>query len=540
MKNRIKYTAALLLGGLLGFSSCTDNFEQYNATDGAYTDELQKYDNQTNLVPFATIQKGIIYQTGIEGTDWQYQVMQNLEADMFGGYFHDMDGSFNDKNSTYKLNDGWTNALWTYTYAQCMPVILNSEELNSEKEFPLYHALTKILKVATMHRVSDYYGPILYRNFGKENATPETQEQVYKDFFEDLDAAVKILKDYKSAVSFATSDFMMPEGKRTPAQWLKFANSLRLRLAMRVSNVNPTMAGEQARAALDPSNGGVLEKATETVGEYGIRNPLGGVNGWGEVFMNASLESFLTGYNDPRLKSYFLPAVGGSDEGQGNVPELKPIAGTYKGVRQGSGVSDNRYARHSTPTITTSSNIIVMTAAEVWFLRAEAALRGYVTTKSAKDCYEEGVRTSFTQWDANDVDKYLQSDATPAKYKDAFDSKFDSDPTTAVTPKWDEGASDEQKLEKIITQKWLAIYPEGCEAWAEQRRTGYPKLLKVAVNNSGKVAGQQIDTDIMIRRIFFPQDYKTTNPSLYNALVSALGGADTGATRLWWDTGKNF
>ena len=104
--NKIKYTTALLLGGLLSFSSCTDNFADFNSTDGAYTEELQKYDNQTNLVPFATIQKGIIYQTGVDGTDWQYQVIQNLVADMFCGYFHDMNGSFNANNSTYNLNNG--------------------------------------------------------------------------------------------------------------------------------------------------------------------------------------------------------------------------------------------------------------------------------------------------------------------------------------------------------------------------------------------------------------------------------------------------
>lgn len=83
--NKIKYTAVLLLGGLLSLSSCTDNFAGFNDTKGAYTDDLQKYDNQTNLVPFSTIQKGIIYQTGVEGTDWQYQVIQNLVADMYGG-----------------------------------------------------------------------------------------------------------------------------------------------------------------------------------------------------------------------------------------------------------------------------------------------------------------------------------------------------------------------------------------------------------------------------------------------------------------------
>ena len=152
--NKIKYTTALLLGGLLSFSSCTDNFADFNSTEGAYTDELQKYDNQTNLVPFSTIQKGIIYQTGVDGTDWQYQIVQNLVADMFCGYFHDMTGSFNANNSTYNLNNGWTSAMWVYTYGYVMPSIADAEALNTEKEWPLYHAITKILKVATLHIVS--------------------------------------------------------------------------------------------------------------------------------------------------------------------------------------------------------------------------------------------------------------------------------------------------------------------------------------------------------------------------------------------------
>lgn len=538
--NKIKYTTALLLGGLLSFSSCTDNFTDFNSTDGAYTDELQKYDNQTNLVPFSTIQKGIIYQTGVNGTDWQYQIIQNLAADMFCGYFHDMNGAFNANNSTYNLNNGWTSAMWVYTYGYVMPSIADAEKLNTEKEWPLYHAITKIFKVATLHRVSDYYGPILYDGFGTADQKPQSQEEVYKRFFEDLATAVNILKDYKGGVSFESADFMMPEGKRTPAQWLKFANSLRLRLAMRVSNVAPALAEEQAKAALDSKNGGVLETANETVGQYGIRNPLGGVAGWSEVYMNASLESYLKGYNDPRIKSYFNLAQDGRDK-EGNiikevagVKQLNSIEGEYKGVRQGTGVADNRYSTHSQTAITTGSKIIVMSAAEVWFLRAEAALRNY-TSENVENCYKQGITVSFAQWDASGVSEYLESEETPAAYVDAFDKKFDADAPTSITPKWDESAPLELKLERIITQKWLAIYPEGCEAWAEQRRTGYPRLIKVAVNNSGNT----ISTDDMIRRVFFNQDYKTDNKALYDALVSKLGGADNGGTRLWWDAGGN-
>ena len=173
-----------------------------------------------------------------------------------------------------------------------------------------------------------------------------------------------------------------------------------------------------------------------------------------------------------------------------------------------------------------------MTAAEVWFLRAEAALKGYVDSGKEGEYYEKGVTTSFTQWGAGDVATYLTSNAVPSDYKDAFDTKFNVAAMTAITPKWNDNATKEQKLERIITQKWLALYPDGCEAWAEQRRTGYPKLFKVAVNLSGGT----IDTDVMIRRVTFPTDLDATT---MGSLKQLLGGNDDGGTRLWWDTGLN-
>ncbi|WP_291533501.1 SusD/RagB family nutrient-binding outer membrane lipoprotein [Bacteroides sp.] len=531
---RYKYIATLLLGGIVSFSSCTDNFDNYNSTQGAYTDELQEYDFQKQLIPFKTIQTAIVYQTGVEGTDWQYQIMQNLMADMFGGYFHDMNGGFNIQNSSYKLNTGWAGSQWSNTYAQGMPPIANAEKLCTKEEYPAFYALTKIMKVAMMHRVSDYYGPIIYKNFGLANPAPQSQKDVYSDFFNDLTEAIQVLKAHVAdggPNTFETADIMMPQGKRTYEQWLKFANSLRLRLAMRVSNVDATLARTQAQAALDASNGGVLEAIDETVGQYGVRNPLGAVNAWNEVFMNASLESFLCGYEDPRLSKYFLPAVGNTGA-DGEVPALFDIKGSFKGVRQGTALDkDNRYLTHSRSTATISTDIIIMTAAEVWFLRAEAALRGYVDAGKEAEYYKKGVETSFAQWGAGDASAYLASDATPSDYVDAFDKTFDVAAMTKITPKWAEG-SDEEKLERIITQKWLAIYPDGCEAWAEQRRTGYPKLFKVAVNLSDKT----ISTDIMIRRATFPTDLDASTTS---ALTQLLGGADNGGTRLWWDAGKN-
>lgn len=531
---RYKYIAIWMLGIATLCAACTDKFENYNSTPGSYTDDLQEYDFQKQLIPFKTIQTAIVYQTGVDGTDWQYQIMQNLGADMFAGYFHDMMGGFNAQNSSYKLNTGWVGAQWSYTYAQGMPSVAKAEALCTKEDYPAFYALTKIMKVAMMHRVSDHYGPIIYKNFGKATPTPQSQKEVYDDFFSDLSEAIQVLVAYvadRGPDTFEKADIMMPAGKRTYAQWLKFANSLRLRLAMRVSNIDSELARTQVQAALNPANGGVLEGVDETVGEYGVRNPLGGVSGWEEVYMNASLGSFLTGYGDPRLGKYFRTAVGNTGR-EGEAPELFPIVDTYKGVRQGTALDkDNRYMTHSRTTITTASDIILMTAAEVWFLRAEAALRGYADAGKEGEYYKKGVETSFEQWGAGNPADYLQSEAVPADYVDAFDKTFDVAAMTTITPKWEEGDK-ETKLERIITQKWLALYPDGCEAWAEQRRTGYPKLFKVAVN----LSDGDIDTDIMIRRVTFPTDLDGATTGSLNQL---LGGPDNGGTRLWWDAGKN-
>ena len=111
------YIANLLVAGLMTFTGCTDGFESDNANKAGYTPELQEYDLQKYVLNLGVMQQGIYfnYDWG-KGTDWTFQTIQNLGHDMFAGYFHDMNNSFNDKNSVYALNDGWTGSAWTYTY----------------------------------------------------------------------------------------------------------------------------------------------------------------------------------------------------------------------------------------------------------------------------------------------------------------------------------------------------------------------------------------------------------------------------------------
>jgi hypothetical protein len=175
-----------------------------------------------------------------------------------------------------------------------------------------------------------------------------------------------------------------------------------------------------------------------------------------------------------------------------------------------------------------------MTSAEVFFLRAEAALRGWANAGgTAKELYEKGITTSLNQWGVGDQAAAYINDATskPAPYVDPKNAENNSPALSSITVKWDEAASADAKLERIITQKWLAIFPEGQEAWSEFRRTGYPKLFPVVHNESNGT----INTAIQIRRISFPQAEYTGNQGEVQKAIQLLGGPDNGGTRLWWD-----
>ena len=380
-----------------------------------------------------------------------------------------------------------------------------------------------------MHRVTDYYGPVVYTNFAnpENNYQPDTQEEVYDEFFHELDTAVTVLSDYiermPEAAEFARFDILL-DGKYS--SWIKFANSLRMRLAMRLAVVSPLKARSEFLKALDNAYG-VFEYATELASVStgsGYSNPLGELNRvWNETYMSAAMESILTGYDDPRLKVYFETCTD------------KAYAGEYRGIRQGTCFAHNHYAGLSKLSVDQSTDAPLMSSAEIWFLRAEAALRGWIP-EDEEECYQNGIKASLHQRGIYQMDDYLNSERTAADFIDTQDPENNIPARCLVSPKWNPADDKEIKLEKIITQKWIALFPEGCEAWAEQRRTGYPRLFPVRFNHSRNGC---IDTETMVRRLNFPGTLQTEDREQYLALVEALGGPDHGGTRLWWDTGNN-
>ena len=519
--------AVVVLGG------CTKNFQSYNTDSSGITNAQLGPDFNYLGLWFPGIQQNIFGENG------DYQLCQNLNSDCYAGYYMSPDpfrGNIN--NQSYSLVDGWNSDVYNMAYTKVMaPIIIQlNRKYKAPTSSPHFWAVALILEVQTMSRVTDYYGPIPYSKVATGATTPyDSQQAVYNSFFAQLDTAVTNLQAYIAASPNATpfKAFDMVYGG-SYQEWLKYANSLRLRLAMHIVNVDPATAQAQAVKALTNS-GGLLTANTDnaTLSGFGYYNPIWWIGtSWTDLACGASLTSYLNGYKDPRLPQMVAPATSPAS-----------IAGQYVGIRAGTPVGGKpMYSGYSTPNFNVMQEytpMILMNAAEVWFLRAEAALRGW-STESAQTDYETGIKTSMAQWGVP-VGNYLADNtSTQADYVDpqtpqAGVANASIKAMSTITIAWNSAAGNEQNLERIITQKWLAMFPcGGWEAWTEYRRTGYPRLFPVVVNNSGGT----ISTDLQIRRIKYPSSEYTGNSAGVNGGVSLLGGPDNGGTPVWWDTNK--
>ncbi len=515
---------------VLTLAACTNSFEYYNTNKHEATEEQMEKDNLKTGAFFRQLQRAVVVFNDGTYYDSDYQIALNLLADSYAGYLAPTLSSNNGVHTgSYYMTENWCKALFNIGFTYAMPAWLQLTEAAEEAGQDEICALATIVKVAAMHRVTDYYGPIPYCDFGGDlQNTYDSQKDVYEMFFEELDEAIDVLTEYAVGGGSILEDYdYVYSGDAT--SWVKFANSLRLRLAMRVVYADESLAKTEAEKSISNAIG-VMTESTDIASlkhsaDLVYWHPIYEINknfNDGDTQMGASMDCFLNGYNDPRISVYFETA---SD-------------GAYHGVRNGIHTTNwssyrNSAGYVSAPAANSSSTEIVwMAASEVYFLRAEGALRGWSMGDDAKTLYEEGIAMSFTENSAGSSSDYIADDTSvPADFVDNTGNGNSTAAKSTITIAWDASADFETSLERIITQKWIALYPNGPEGWAEFRRTGYPKLLPV-VNNDSSGA---VSTDEQIRRVPFSVDEYSDNPSGVAAGVTALGGADNAGTKLWWD-----
>jgi hypothetical protein len=500
---------------------CTDDFEEINTNPlSLSTDKLA--DSQVlQGQAFAQAQ-----YTSMMGLHWRFQISQSLFSDLWAGYYATTAVGFDSDRFTQVGR--WADLAWGSFYGIAAPQVKLVEDLARETGNTVGEAMAKVVRVNGYHRMTDYWGPIPYSQYGNEELSVpyDTQQEIYTSFFKTLDEASSALSG--GGTSFAGSD-------RTyggdGAKWRKLAESLRLRLAMRIRYANPSLSKSEAEKAYnsgalitDPADNALVNTDDTN------RNPLETITDWGEFRMSATMESILKGYDDPRMAVYFDPAAGGDSDGDG-IPYEGLQNGQTKvtlGTSQNAGHSDVNVFYRDVAKGGSNPKIDIMRASEVHFLLAEAALAGYNVGGTAQSYYESGISVAMKERTGADdaaIAAYTSSEKTPA----SFDGG--TTPGVSTIPVKFNASNSEVALEQIITQKWLALFPNGWEAWAEARRTGYPRQYARVASDNPDVPVDQIPS-----RMIYTSSEFTTNADAVNAAISGeLSGQDKNNTKLWWD-----
>lgn len=529
MKTKILFSSlvsGLLFAGVAMMSSCTDSFEGRNINPNEVTPEEMEQDNLKTGALFAQMERGVF----IVGKDkgGTYQVHQMLNGDNFAGYFANIKDSYNIGNrhhDHYAMVSHWYNMPFNDTYPEIMQPWKSICDVTEPGSMD--RALATVVKVFGMHRITDKYGPIPYSHFGEEINLPyDSQQEVYNKFFTELDEAIQTMETYLGMTQspyLARYDYVYNGNIN---KWIKFANTLRLRLAMRISYVDQAKAVEEATKAINNTYGLMRSADDDAVlhqtSTLSFTNPIWEVTqSFNDMRMSATMDCYLTGYADPRMKAYFIPAEN---------------TGEYHGMRNGmtSGFA-SMGGTTSAANFNNDSDLPWMRAAEAYFLLAEAKLRLGLGDRDVKDLYEDGIRTSFASNACQNVDSYIadannvptQRWTNPANNQGVDVSSMVSNLPVA----WDDSANNETKLERIMVQKWIALYPDGQEAWSEMRRTGYPGWVRIA--SYSYASG--VSSNQLISRIQFPSTEFDNNAANVQAAVQLLGGTDNAGTRLWWD-----
>lgn len=593
MKKTIIFKTMLVSMALVSLSSCYDMDEMSknpyelpdNTTGGEeqpgeedntkYADinidyKVSKEDSlalKSELSSANTVFRSFLY----EGYFNDYQIISNLSHDIYAGYVANNQPKHSSKTPDYAYGDGWSGQRWKHFYADRSSeyrTLLRAYKFNDQaKNYKNLFYTTRIYYAFLALANTDTYGDMPFKEYAQakvpemNNVAYNTQQEVYDAMFRMLEQAVDSIKpNDPSQIGYATDDICYHGDWN---KWLRFANSLRLRMALRISNVDPARAKEEAQNALNNQYGLMQsnEDNMQIVPKYapvsqggtddgGNENPLVmcSVCYNGESVMSKDLENFYrnaseggaeykikTGRNgyetkkiDPRcLVSWYRGNMTASTLAAGEDSQKEDFVGCERGAQ--APVIDMgtlKYSLTRTAPKTMGKELrndyffscerayLLLGFAESEFLKAEAALRGWTGMElrnTAEGYYKSGIQAS--------MDYYGIA-------KDKAQAYIDGE--KALTGKVFEGSDREKKLEAIITQKWMAIFPNGNEGWADFRRTDYPALANQLTNASGG----DVPMGKMIKRILYPNSENSNN---YFTSHPELQQVNTQGTRLWWD-----
>lgn len=469
-----------------------------------------------------------------EGFFNDYQTTTNLSHDIYAGFVANNQPKHAGASPDYSYKDGWSSARWRHFYTDRSSeyrTLLRAYKFNenTKKYKNLFYA-TRIYYAFLALANTDTYGDMPFKEYVQakipetNNVAYNTQAEVYDAMFRMLEQAVDSIKPNDATqIGYATDDICYHGDWN---KWLRFANSLRLRMALRISNVDPARAKQEAQNALNNEYGLMQsnDDNMQIVPKYAPVSQGGTDDGGnehplvmcsvcynGESVMSKDLENF---YRNASEGGAEYKIKTGRNSYTTKKIDPRCLVSWYRGKMTASTLEAGEDSQRE-DFVGCERAYLLLGYAESEFLKAEAVLRGWAgmeLTGTVEDYYKSGIRASMDYYGiANDkAQAYIDGEK-------------------ALTGKVFEGSDNKEKqLEAIITQKWMAIFPNGNEGWAEFRRTDYPALANQLTNNSGG----DVPMGKNIKRILYPF---SENNNTYFTSHPELQKVNTQGTRLWWD-----
>lgn len=566
--------ALLSAGAMLPLQSCGDKLQDY---PWLVPDKENVDDPETKVTTMDVLEKqmrsGIPYMLNYSHEpdgSWaphNYQYQRANSIDNYAGYWTTTKANFAfgpALPTLYTDNNGYLGgAMDTGIYKQLKDALFswNTAKYEGNDEVvprPEWRAIALICEAYQLSGIVDFYGVAPYTDWRENKRTTpinwQAGPEVYKLVLADLDEAIEKLKEAQPDQATLQRVEGADQNKTLTnwnwRYWVKFANSIKLRMAMNIVDYNdpdPFYGPEDNRKPFKAQS--IAEDAVND--EIGVLLPSDDIDiayrsyntwtccvyfmgtSWNDIRLGAAFENIMKHFKNPVLEVLF-------DANQRPIKDKNGVTaptGIY-GVRNGLMMEDTGDAASGGygPFAVLSGRHQYMDQpffkrTEATFLRAEGALRGWNMGGTAKELYEEGIRLNMKQWGIADADieKYLAQDELPTvEYRDYYVRSNDLPGRVSVGVKWNESDSPELKLEKLITQKWIAIWPCGAEAWTTYRRTGYPRLFPPKFNNM-----RNVDTELQIRRMTIEET--PNNGVEILQITELLGGTQDAGTRVFWD-----
>ena len=460
----------------------------------------------------------------------------------FGGYIANAGGFSGFGNLlNYNIVPGDYNFLWTNTYDNLEDYKIVLDQTNAADDQSYLNATARIMTVLNYQRLVDAFGDIPYTEAlkGNTNLSPkyDSAPVIYQDLVSQLDQAITTINTAKFPLKLTSSSDPLFSGDMN--RWKQFANTLKLRILIRMSGVTALTPFVTTKfAALDRTIGFITTDAIVNPGYVKDRpNPSWNTFGYSAVgnLANSSRipTQFAYGfYNNQKIadagrgsvifKNYGLTGASATPINQlGNETNAPPIITNfstwYTGVYNSATSIGNSLGVLKGP----SQGQVLILAAESSFLQAEAQVRGFLTGDPAIN-FEKGIVDSFT---------YLYSDVTNtlgagknvaadvAKYK--TEGATDNNNSARYTVNFALATTTTQKLEAIITQKYIAVNMiNSDEGWNEYRRTGFPRSI-AAGNGFTNIASNKSNSprpDKLPTRILYPSSEQSYNAANYRAI----------------------